>query len=144
MIREATPADRALVRELEKLLDARAPALLEAAFDADVGTVLVAETAEGALVGYALAVPGDPDADPSIVYLAELVVAPGVRRQGWGETLLETLCDRVHGYDQLRLTARAGDETAHAFYREHGFWELTALPDHFAGDDGVLLVRDLA
>jgi ribosomal protein S18 acetylase RimI-like enzyme len=144
MIREATPADRSAVRALQKLLDGRAPALLEAAFDADVGTVLVAETEADALVGYALAVPGDPSADPSIVYLAELVVAPGVRRQGWGAALLEALCDRMDAYDQLRLTARESDDAARAFYRDYGFWELTTLPDHFAAGDGVLLVRDLA
>lgn len=142
MIRPATLADRPAVRELQKLLDVRAPALLEASFEAGVGTVLVADD-DGALVGYVLAVPGDPDADPSIVYLAELVVAPGVRRQGWGEAILKALCDRMADYDELRLTARATDEAARAFYRDHGFWELAALSDHFDSGDGVLLVRDL-
>lgn len=141
MIREATAADRPAVRELQKLLDVRAPALLEATFDADVGTVLVAES--GGLVGYALAVPGAPDADPSIVYLAEIVVAPGVRRQGWGGKLLAALCERLSNYDQLRLTVRAGDDDARAFYRDHGFWELAELPGHFQPSDGLLLSREL-
>lgn len=142
MIRAATAADRPAVRELQKLLDVRAPALLEAAFDAGLGRVLVADE-EGALVGYALAVPGARDADPSVVYLAELVVAPGVRREGWGAALLDAVCAEFDGYDQLRLTVRAGDAAARAFYRDRGFWELSTLPDHFDGEDGRLLGRDL-
>ncbi|WP_255197186.1 GNAT family N-acetyltransferase [Halorarius litoreus] len=137
-------ADRPAVRELQKLLDVRAPALLEAAFDAGLGEVLVADAGGEALVGYALAVPGDESAEPSIVYLAELVVAPGVRRQGWGTALLDAVCAELDGYDQLRLTVREDDTAARAFYRDRGFWELADLPDHFDGEDGRLLVRDLA
>lgn len=142
MIRDATTADRPAVRELQKLLDHRAPALLEAAFDVGVGRVFVAADDE-AIVGYALIVPGNADATPSIAYLAELIVAPGVRRQGWGSALLETVAASLTGYDQLRLTTRADDETARDFYREQGFWNLTTLPGHYRDEDGVLLVRDL-
>ncbi|MFC7234307.1 GNAT family N-acetyltransferase [Halosegnis marinus] len=145
MIRPATAADRPAVRELQKLLDHRAPALLEAAFDTEVrgigGDAFVAD--DGGVVGYALAVPGARDADPSVVYLAELAVAPGVRREGYGRRLVAALADG-YDHDQLRVTVAADDDGARAFYTAAGFWELADLPDRFDGADGVLLVRDLS
>lgn len=211
MIRPATDADRQIVRLLQGLLDAPAPAMLELAFDTGVGTVFVATDARavnagkgdsadegdpadegnsaddrddgtpdeesghevdqdpdeesdpdeetgpddygdvrndgreagGAVVGYALVLPGSLDAEPSVVYLAELVVAPGVRREGYGAALVDAVVDRFADYDQLRLTARADDDGVLDFYRELGFWTLDELPDYYRDGDGVLLVRDL-
>jgi len=97
----------------------------------------------GAIVGYALVLPGSLEADTSVVYLAELVVAPGVRRQGYGAALVDAVADRFDDYDQLRLTARADDESVLEFYRDQGFWTLDQLEDYYRDGDGVLLVRDL-
>jgi ribosomal protein S18 acetylase RimI-like enzyme len=97
----------------------------------------------GAIVGYALVLPGSLEADTSVVYLAELVVAPGVRRQGYGAALVDAVADRFDDYDQLRLTARADDESLLEFYRDQGFWTLDQLEDYYRDGDGVLLVRDL-
>jgi ribosomal protein S18 acetylase RimI-like enzyme len=97
----------------------------------------------GAIVGYALVLPGSLEADTSVVYLAELVVAPGVRRQGYGAALVDAVSDRFDDYDQLRLTARADDEGVLEFYRDQGFWTLDQLEDYYRDGDGVLLVRDL-
>lgn len=142
MIRLAAEGDRTRIRTLQQLLRSPAPDLLELAFDGGAGTVLVAET-EGEVVGYALAMPGDPDSEPSVVYLAEIVVAPGVRREGHGSGLLSAVRDRFSDYDQLRLTARADDGDALSFYRGVGFWVLAELPDHYADGDGVLLGTEL-
>lgn len=142
MIRTATDADLAAVRALQELLASPAPSLLEMAFETDAATVLVA-TDDGSVVGYAIAVPGAPDVDPSIVYLAEVVVAPAVRREGYGAALIDAVADRFAEYDQLRLTARADAEGPLAFYRENGFWELADLPGYYDGTDGLLLVREL-
>ncbi|WP_255148783.1 GNAT family N-acetyltransferase [Halorarius halobius] len=145
MIRAARPADQAAVEALQSHLDAPAPDLLDAAF-AGVGDLLVA--VDDGVVGYALAVPGDPEADPSVVYLAELVVSPEARRQGWGSALVEAVRERADGYDELRVTARADADAALAFYRARGFREAATLPGEFerdaGADDGVLLVDDLA
>lgn len=173
MIRAATAADRPAVRSLQRFLDEPAPALLAAAFDARVGSVLVAEPGDGTAdaVGYALSVPGDPGPgttgeDPVVVYLAELVVAQVYRRRGVGARLVRAVGERCAGCDQLRVTTRADDGGALAFYRDQGFERVADLPGHFvdegswldgtddpdrcgrggAGDDhrdGVLLVRDL-
>lgn len=173
MIRAATPADRPAVRSLQRFLDEPAPALLAAAFDAGVGSVLVAEPGGGTTdaVGYALSVPGHSGSgttggDPAVVYLAELVVAPACRRRGVGARLVRAVGERSVGRDQLRVTTRADDDAALAFYRDQGFERAADLPGHFAGEgsrvdgtddldrrgsdgpgddrrDGVLLVRDL-
>lgn len=173
MIRAATAADRPAVRSLQRFLDEPAPALLAAAFDAGVGSVLVAEPGDGTTdaVGYALSVPGDSGTgttgeDPVVVYLAELVVAPAYRRRSVGARLVRTVGERCTGCDQLRVTTRADDGEARAFYRDQGFEHVADLPGHFVdaesrpdgtgdsdrcgrdcpGDDrrdGVLLVRDL-
>ncbi|MDZ7747216.1 MAG: GNAT family N-acetyltransferase [Halobacteriales archaeon] len=137
MIRPANADDRPAVRALQSLLDARAPALLEATFDAGVGDVLVA-TNDESIVGYALAVPGDGH-----VYLAELAVAPGVRREGYGRRLVESLSERYEQFDQIRVTVAAGDDGARAFYAALGFWELDRIENRFDGEDGLLLFRRL-
>lgn len=148
MIRRARDGDRGPIAALQGRLDTPAPRLLEAAFDAGVATLLVAEAGDE-LVGYALAVPGDPDAAPSVVYLSELVVAPGHRRTGWGTALLDRLCELSADHDEIRAVARADDDAVLAFYRDRGFEPRGTRPDEYAlGDghtaDGVLLARDLA
>ncbi|PSP39962.1 N-acetyltransferase [Halobacteriales archaeon QH_7_65_31] len=143
MIRPAGPDDRSAVRTLQSVLDHRAPALLEAAFDTGVGDLLVATDGES-VVGYALAVPGSDD---GVAYLAELVVAGGVRREGYGRRLVERLCERygsTASLDQLRVTVASGDDGARAFYTALGFWELDHIEDRFDGEDGVLLLRRLS
>lgn len=136
------------IAALQARLDTPAPRLLEAAFDAGAATLLVAEAGDE-LVGYALAVPGDPDATPSVVYLSELVVAPGHRRAGWATALLDRLQVLAADHDEIRAVARADDDEALAFYRDQGFEPRGTRPDEFAlGDghtaDGVLLACDLA
>lgn len=95
-------------------------------------------------VGYALFT-----ADGETVYVAELAVAPGRRRRGHGRRLLAAVAARNPDHAALRLTTRADNERARAFYESVGFREARRLPDHYDGTegdgpaDGVLLVRDL-
>lgn len=157
-IREATHADLPRLRALQAHLAAPWPDLLDVAVDdtpAGGPLALVVETGRagsadtGGPVGYVLVVPDDPETDDSTadstrgVYVAELVVAPDHRREGHGSTLLDALASRFPGYDRLRLTARADDERALAFYRANGFRVLEDLPDHYEDADGLLLVRGL-
>lgn len=146
MIRDATTADRSAVRDLQTLLDHPAPTLLAAAFDIEArgagGDVLVAD--DGGVVGYALVVPGEADAKPSVAYVAELVVVPEARHEGHATQLVEAVVDRYSAYDQLRVTVAADDETARSFYASVGFREVDRLPDRFDERDGLLLVRELS
>ena len=104
--------------------------------------MLVAET--DTVVGYALAVPGATDADPSTVYLAELAVAPAARRAGHATALVEAVTARYAGYDELRAVVAADDAAARDFYDAVGFRDRALLPERFDGDDGRLLVRGLS
>lgn len=175
MIREAVPGDLPRLLALQAELASAWPDLLELAVNGtptdDGPLALVAylengtdELASVDPVGYVLAVPGVPGDsgegaltaadgamragnDPRYVYLAEVVVAPNHRREGHGTALIEAAASRFADYDQLRLTARASDERALAFYQTNDFRVIDELPDHYdeGGDgDGLLLARDLA
>ncbi|PSQ23171.1 N-acetyltransferase [Halobacteriales archaeon QS_9_67_17] len=145
-VRPVTPADAPAVRALQEVLDHRAPRLLDAALDANtaVGEVLVVETDGDGIVGYALAVPGATNADPTTVYLAELAVAPPARRAGHATALVEAVAARYAGYDELRVVVAVDDAAARSFYDTTGFRDRALLPDRFDGDGGRLLVRSLS
>lgn len=167
VVREARTTDRPVVDTLQSLLASPAPDLTSIAFDGP-GTVLVAEQDD--VVGYVLALPSRDPSDPCLpseaqerppdskrvatpasvdeqdhaeVYIAELVVAPDARRQGIGSRLVDGLAARFPGHEQLRLTARIGDDRALGFYRDAGFRRLRELPDHYGDAHGVLLARDI-
>lgn len=130
-IREATVEDRPRLLAIQAAsLESGWPELLETGIDGPP-LVLVSGNIP---VGYALAVESDP------TYLAELAVAPGHRGAGHGSALLTTLLARG---DDCRLTTRADAERARRFYERHGFRVTERLPGHYAGDDGLLMARQL-
>lgn len=101
-------------------------------------------------VGYVLAIPGDPVGGDSTdentdggVYVGELVVVPGYRRNGHGSALLDALATRFPRRGRLRLTARANDEGTLAFYRENGFRVVDVLAGHYEEADGLVLSREI-
>jgi ribosomal-protein-alanine N-acetyltransferase len=83
------------------------------------------------------------DGERAVAYLAELAVAPGHRRRGHGSALLSAVLDRLADHDELRLTTRAADDRARAFYEAAGFERLRRLPGHYADGDGLLYGRRL-
>ena len=128
-IREATAEDRPRLLAIQAAsLESGRSELLETAIE---GPPLVLVSGK-IPVGYALAIESDP------TYLAELAVAPGYRGTGHGSALLTTLLARG---DDCRLTTRADAERARRFYERHGFCVTERLPGHYAGDDGLLMVR---
>ena len=149
-MRPVRPADAHGVYALQTELASPWPDLLDAAIDAPVaagGTVgpvcLVAEprrppTPHGAtdpgrggqrrpVIGYALAVDG-PER-----LLVELAVAPGYRRRGHGRALVGALADRP-----VRVTVRADDDGALAFYAALGFERVERLPGFYDLPEGVV------
>jgi ribosomal-protein-alanine N-acetyltransferase len=116
------------------------PSLLDVAVRG-VGLVLVARAPPSPEpVGYALAT---CDEERRAASLLELAVAPGHRRQGHGTALLSAVSERLADHERLRLTTRATDDRARAFYEAAGFEPLRELPDHYEDDDGVLYDRRL-
>lgn len=76
------------------------------------------------------------------IYVAEMVVAPNRRREGYGTTLLSAIVARTSGETQLSLVVRANDERARSFYKEAGFEVIDELPHYYAeGDTGLLMGR---
>jgi ribosomal-protein-alanine N-acetyltransferase len=138
-VREARPGDLPRLRAVRAAsLREPPPHLLDVAVDG-VGVVLVATAAPGP-VGYALAM---SDGERAVAYLAELAVAPGHRRRGHGSALLSAVLDRLADHDELRLTTRAADDRARAFYEAAGFERLRRLPEHYVDGDGLLYGRRL-
>lgn len=137
-VREARREDLPRLRAIRAASLREAPPLLLDVAVRGVGLVLAATTTEP--VGYALVM---CDEEGDVAYLAELAVAPDHRRRGHGSALLSAVLDRVAGHAELRLTTRADDERARAFYEAAGFERLEELPDHYADGDGVLYGRRL-
>ncbi len=84
---------------------------------------IVAATDDGTLIGYATAhATYETGHAERGLYVADLYVAPGHRRQGVARALLAAAARRGHamGARHLWLTAREKNAAAHAFYRRLG------------------------
>ncbi|MFW6437304.1 MAG: GNAT family N-acetyltransferase [Halococcoides sp.] len=137
-IRDIQPDDRTHLSAIQQAaLDAPSPRLLAAAVDG-LGIGLVAVTDRP--VGYAYALLGD-----DVAYVPEIAVEPSRYRQGIGTALLEALLARVAAaaVAEIRLTVRATDERARAFYRTNGFSEREHMPDYYETEPtgGIVLSR---
>lgn len=89
----------------------------------DGSIVLVAEAANRSLAGYVTAHRTYETAHAEHgLYVGDLYVAPGHRRQGVARALLAALARHGHatGARHLWLTAKPGNTAAHAFYRRLG------------------------
>lgn len=134
-VREGGPGDLSRLREIQAAALAEPwPELLPAALE---GPLPVYVVEDGSPVGYAVVVADGA----SVAYLPELAVDPARQREGHGSRLLDALRDRLTaaGYDELRVTVRAGDRGARAFYADRGFDPVDRLDGHFEGGDGLLL-----
>ena len=89
----------------------------------DCTIVMVAEAADGRLVGYATAHPTYETGHAERgLYVGDLYVTPAHRRQGVARALLGALARHGHtmGARHLWLTAKQDNTAAHAFYRRLG------------------------
>ena len=139
MIREGRPDDWPRLRRIQAAtLSDPWPELLELSLG-EPSLVLVLDIGEP--IGYALVVPDD-----SVGYVAEFAVTPDRQGEGVGSVLMGALLDRLaaDGVETVRLTARADEESVHAFYREHGFAVVETVADHYDHGDGLLFERTLS
>lgn len=142
MIRPATADDAPAIAALQSHLDAPSPRLLAAA--GALGTCLVAVaddpdlrgsgsagTGVGDPIGYALAV-GDGDA-----HLAELVVHPDRRREGYGRALVTAVLDCQAPGTRVTLAVAADNAPARSLYESVGFEPVDRRPDFYGSVDGA-------
>lgn len=105
----------------------------------DTASFLVAEGADGRVLGYAglHVVLGEG-------YIDNVAVLPECRRQGVADRLLEVFCR--FGEEKLAfltLEVRPSNEAAVALYRKHGFAEAGRRKDYYADpkEDALLMTR---
>ena len=152
-VRRATDADLPLLHDLWRSFCAERPPPPHVALDVEQelrevdeivrdGVALVAEDADGAVTGFALArrAAGAP------ARLSDLYVRPEARRRGVAEALLRELAEilAASGAELLDLEVAADNDVARAVYRRWGFREelltlavpLADLRDRLAVDGG--------
>lgn len=132
MIRSATADDAPAIAALQSHLDAPSPRLLAAAGALGACLVAVADEPDaGDPVGYALAV-GDGD-----THLAELVVRPDHRREGYGRALVTAVLDRQAPGTRVTLAVAADNAPARSLYESVGFEPVDRRPDFYESVDGT-------
>ncbi|MEW2634980.1 GNAT family N-acetyltransferase [Streptomyces sp. NPDC048389] len=112
--------------------------------------LLVAEDADGAVVGYIrLALPTPLACNRHVRQIQGLAVADRARGRGVGRALLRAACDEARRQGALRITLRvlAHNAPARALYAAEGFAVEGVLPGEFHLDgryvDDVLMGRSL-
>lgn len=134
-IREARPADELTLRHLQSFLPDSSPELLD--YGLTAGMLFVSTDESGTPVGYLLAVPGEE------THIAELVVAPGHRREGRASELLESLLDRLPAGRRVTLAVSPDNEAALSLYRDHGFERVEKRDVFFDGEPALVLAREV-
>ena len=99
---------------------------------------VVAEDAQGAVLGYAGLMLGGSEAD-----VQTLAVAPAARRRGIGRMLLRALLAEAErrGAGSVLLEVRADNEAAIALYAGHGFERIAVRRGYYqpGGQDAVIM-----
>jgi ribosomal-protein-alanine N-acetyltransferase len=135
-VRPGAPQDGAALTRIQQATLAEPwPELLETALSGPP-PLFVAD--DGEPVGYAIVV-----SEGSRAYVPELAVHPDRQSEGHGSALLSALVEEFSDHEEMRLTVRAVDERAQAFYRDHGFEQVDRIADHFESGDGLLFARPL-
>lgn len=104
---------------------------------------LMRHDAEGAVIGYFVALPGFEE-----THLLNLTVAPAWQRQGHGRALLDRLAGWAHGRGDLALwlEVRQSNGGARALYERHGFVQVGHRRGYYPADrqqreDAVVMRR---
>jgi [ribosomal protein S18]-alanine N-acetyltransferase len=143
VIRPATLADIEEVAALEAEnlgVDAWSAALVADGISGGLPTVfyLVAESAEGPLVGHAVV-----SAVADIAELQRIAVTPAARRTGTATALLAEGCRlaRSAGAERLLLEVREDNHGALRFYAAQGFAEVDRRPRYYRDQTTAIVLR---
>ncbi|MFB6090926.1 MAG: GNAT family N-acetyltransferase [Halobellus sp.] len=137
VIRPARSADLPRLAALQSELDAPSPELLASVALAGSCLVAVPEP-ESRPVGYVLVVgrggeSGEGDGD---AHLAELVVHPEHRREGYGRALVEAAIDGQAPGTRLTLLVAVDNDPARSLYESLGFRPVAYQPRFYEGENG--------
>jgi ribosomal-protein-alanine acetyltransferase len=144
VIRAARAADVDVVAALEKTLfgvDAWSPDLVAEELLGARRQAVIADAADGQVVGYAVLLLGG-----DVVDLQRIGVAPAYQRRGLAGALLADVRDRALGVGALRmmLEVSAANEPALAFYADAGFVEVDRRRRYYRdGTDAVVMKASL-
>ena len=105
------------------------PETLAAEIENDRVFFHVAKDDQGAIVGLLTA--GQPSAE--IISIGRLYVLPGSQRQGFGSKLLDACVAAYPEAQKLVLEVEAQNEKGLAFYRKHGFREVSRKEEETEG-----------
>lgn len=120
--------------------DRHAPEQLAAELEDDNTMCFVAERADGAVAGYAMAVMDDG----GDVMLERLHIEPGEFGTGLAADLLHAVLAAHAGIPSIALEVIEGNDRAIAFYRKHGFEVVERRPAaHGVGGHASLIMRRL-
>ena len=133
-VRAGRPGDADRIRKLQSHLRQPSPDLLE--YGLAVGAARVS-VADGRVVGYLLAV--DAPSRPG-VHVAELVVAPAIRREGRARGLLGAAIADADG--PVTLQAHPDNDAALSLYESLDFEVVERRPDAYADGDALVLRRE--
>lgn len=102
----------------------------------------VAEDPDAGVVGFAMATPGDDDADYD---LSQLYVLPDRWGEGIGSGLLDRIERRVetHGGERIRLGVMAENERAIRFYESAGYEYEDEFHDDFVDTTSRVYLKSL-
>lgn len=116
--------------------------LFRFALDSPNSTILLAEGADGTLLGYAVLYSVLDEGN-----LDNLAVARSFRRQGVADALLSALAGlcRERGIVRLMLEVRASNAPALALYRKYGFAEVGRRKNYYDNprEDAILMTWEL-
>lgn len=143
LIRVATTSDLAAVWAVERAVFGEEvyPAFFfRQALDLWGELLLVAELAEGEVVGYAL---GAPSLRPGEGWVVSAAVLPAHRGGGVATRLTRALLDACagRGMREVRLTVHPGNAAAVALYRKLGFDMVGEEADYFGPAEPRLVMR---
>lgn len=72
-----------------------------------------------------------PSAEPKVLWLMSMLIAPAARGQGLGTLLLQQVIAQQPGLTCLRLTVAADNHAAQHIYRQCGFVKRDEIADFF-------------
>lgn len=139
-----TPAHLPAVAALEKRCfpaDPWSENLFRFALDSPNSTILLAEGADGTLLGYAVLYTVLDEGN-----LDNIAVAPEFRRQGVADALLSTLTGFAREHlARLFLEVRASNAPALTLYRKYGFAEVGRRKNYYKNprEDAILMTWEI-